>query len=215
MAEWQRRFVFDPPLSVSVNVAPRHLVDAGLVQDVERVLRETGLRAVCLKLEVTEGSIMHDPEKSLATLRQLNLMGVGLEIDDFGTGYSSLSYLQKLPFDTVKIDRSFIRELGIGAESSEIVKAIVELARSLDMQVVAEGVETEDQLRVVTTLGCEYAQGYYFSKPAAAKTTLALMKEREELERSFALLRESQPNAASSAGRVPIGAGIPTEVGAV
>ncbi|MGD1070959.1 MAG: EAL domain-containing protein [Bryobacteraceae bacterium] len=199
MAEWHRRFVFDPPLTISVNVSPRHLVDAGLVEDVERVLGETGLGAACLKLEVTEGSIMHDPEKSLATLRRLNLMGVGLEIDDFGTGYSSLSYLQKLPFDTVKIDRSFIKELGVGAESSEIVKAIVELARSLDMEVVAEGVETEYQLRAVTKLGCEYVQGYYFARPAGANTTQALMKERDELQRGFAQLQELAPESGTRA----------------
>jgi EAL domain-containing protein (putative c-di-GMP-specific phosphodiesterase class I) len=129
------------------------------------------------------------------TLRRLKAMGIGLEIDDFGTGYSSLSYLQKLPFDTVKIDRSFIKELGVNAESSEIVRTIVELARSLDMEVVAEGVETEDQLRRVTTLGCEYVQGYYFAKPLGSKTTQTLMKERDALQRAFALLQASAPDS--------------------
>ena len=188
MAQWQRKFAFDPPLAISVNVSSRHLIDAGLVGDVERVLRETGLDARCLKLEITESSIMQDAEKSLATLRQLKLLGVGLEIDDFGTGYSSLSYLQRLPFDTVKIDRSFIKELGIGAESSEIVKTIVELARSLDMDVVAEGIETQDQLDTVATLGCEFVQGYYFAKPLGAPLTEELMQERSELQRDLALV---------------------------
>jgi EAL domain-containing protein (putative c-di-GMP-specific phosphodiesterase class I) len=198
MAEWHRKFVFDPPLTISVNVSPRHLIDAGLVEEVQRVLDETGLDARSLKLEVTESSMMHDPEKSLGTLRRLKLMGIGLEIDDFGTGYSSLSYLQKLPFDTVKIDRSFIKELGTGAESSEIVRTIVELARSLDMEVVAEGVETEDQLERVTMLGCEYVQGFYFAKPVGAKTTEALMKEKDELQQAFALLQESAADSADS-----------------
>jgi diguanylate cyclase (GGDEF)-like protein/PAS domain S-box-containing protein len=188
MAEWHKKFTFDPPLTVSVNISPKHLNDAGLVEDVERALYDTGLEARYLKLEVTESSIMHDPEKSIATLRRLKLMGIGLEIDDFGTGYSSLSYLQKLPFDTVKVDRSFISELGISAESAEIVRTIAELARSLDMKVVAEGVETEDQLQKVIELGCGYVQGYYFSQPASATTTQALMKESHELQRGFALL---------------------------
>jgi diguanylate cyclase (GGDEF)-like protein/PAS domain S-box-containing protein len=225
MAEWHRRFVFNPPLTISVNISPRHLIDAGLVQDVERVLGETGLPANCLKLEVTEGSIMHDPEKSIATLRRLKAMEIGLEIDDFGTGYSSLSYLQRLPFDTVKIDRSFIKELGVNAESSEIVRTIVELARSLDMEVVAEGVETEDQLRRVTTLGCEYVQGYYFAKPAGSKTTQTLMKERDELRRAFALLQASTPDSGETGlssqalsdqpldRPESIGAGVPEAVG--
>jgi diguanylate cyclase (GGDEF)-like protein/PAS domain S-box-containing protein len=191
MAEWHTRFAFDPPLTISVNVSPRHLNGAGLVEDVERVLAETGLDPGCLKLEVTESSIMQDPETALATLRRLKLMRIGLEIDDFGTGYSSLSYLQRLPFDTVKIDRSFIRELGTGAESSEIVRTIVELARSLEMGVVAEGVETEDQFQKVTTLGCEYVQGYYFAKPAPAQATEALMEERCDLQRAFAMLEQA------------------------
>jgi EAL domain-containing protein (putative c-di-GMP-specific phosphodiesterase class I) len=162
---------------------------AGLVEDVERVLAETGLDPRCLKLEVTEGSIMKDPETALATLRRLKLLNVGLELDDFGTGYSSLSYLQRLPFDTVKIDRSFIRELGVNAESSEIVRTIVELARSLEMEVVAEGVETEYQFQKVSSLGCEYVQGYYFAKPAPAQATEALINERCELQRAFEMLQ--------------------------
>jgi diguanylate cyclase (GGDEF)-like protein/PAS domain S-box-containing protein len=189
MAEWHKRFVFDPPLTISVNISSRHLNDGGLVEDVERVLRETGLDPKCLKLEVTESSVMQDPETSLRTLRRLKLMSIGLEIDDFGTGYSSLSYLQRLPFDTVKIDRSFIKELGAGAESSEIVRTIVELARSLEMDVVAEGVETREQLQTVTALGCDYVQGYYFAKPMGAPTTQALLATRDEMQRAFAALR--------------------------
>jgi diguanylate cyclase (GGDEF)-like protein/PAS domain S-box-containing protein len=191
MAEWHKRFLFDPPLTISVNISPRHLNDNGLVEDVERVLSKTGLDPKFLKLETTESSIMRDPETAIATLRRLKLMGVGLEIDDFGTGYSSLSYLQRLPFDTVKIDRSFIKELDAGGESSEIVRTIVELARSLGMEVVAEGVETGEQFRNVTTLGCDYVQGYYFAKPAGAETTQALMAARQELQRDFATLQEA------------------------
>jgi EAL domain-containing protein (putative c-di-GMP-specific phosphodiesterase class I) len=189
MAAWQKKFVFDPPLTISVNISPKHLNNGGIVEDVVRVLSETGLDPKCLKLEVTEGSIMQDPETALATLRRLKLIGIGLEVDDFGTGYSSLSYLQRLPFDTVKIDRSFIKELGVGAESSEIVRTIVELARSLEMEVVAEGVETEEQLQKVTALGCDYVQGYYFAKPVGAQTTQAVLATRVELQRAFAKLQ--------------------------
>jgi diguanylate cyclase (GGDEF)-like protein/PAS domain S-box-containing protein len=189
MAEWHKKFAFDPPLTISVNISSRHLNDAGIVEEVERVLSETGLDPKCLKLEVTEGSIMQNPEAALATLRRLKLMNIALEIDDFGTGYSSLSYLQRLPFDTVKIDRSFIRELGVSTESSEIIRTIVELAHSLEMEVVAEGVETEDQFQKVTSLGCEYVQGYYFAKPAAAQNTQTLLEARVELQRAFAVLQ--------------------------
>jgi diguanylate cyclase (GGDEF)-like protein/PAS domain S-box-containing protein len=189
MAEWHSKFAFEPPLTISVNVSPRQLNQGGLVEDVERVLAETGLAPNCLKLEVTEGSIMQDAETALATLRRLKSLGVGLEIDDFGTGYSSLSYLQRLPFDTVKVDRSFIKELGVSAESSEIVRTIMELARSLQMDVVAEGVETEDQFQMLAALGCQYVQGYYFSKPVNAPTTQILMVERDRMQRAFAAIQ--------------------------
>jgi diguanylate cyclase (GGDEF)-like protein/PAS domain S-box-containing protein len=189
MAEWHQTFVFDPPLTISVNISPRHLNDGGLVEDVERVLSQTGLDPKCLKLEVTESSIMQDPEAAIVTLRQLKHIGIGLEIDDFGTGYSSLSYLQRLPFDTVKIDRSFVKELGAGVESAEIVRTIVELARSLQMDVVAEGVETQEQLQKVATLGCDFVQGYYFAKPAGGESTRALLSTRDELQRAFAKLK--------------------------
>jgi diguanylate cyclase (GGDEF)-like protein/PAS domain S-box-containing protein len=195
MAEWQKSFPQNPPLTISVNISPRQLNQGGLMEDVERVLSETGLDAHCLKLEMTEGSIMQDAQLALATLRQLRLMGVGLEIDDFGTGYSSLSYLQKLPFDTVKVDRSFIKELGISAESSEILRTIMDLARSLQMEVVAEGVETEDQLHKLAALGCQYVQGFYFSRPTSAPVTQTLIQERDQMMRSFAALHEASQHA--------------------
>ena len=190
MAAWHRGFAISPPPAISVNVSPRHLRDAGLVEDVGRVLAETGLDPRYLRLEVTESSIMQDPEAALTTLRRLKLMHIGLEIDDFGTGYSSLSYLQRLPFDTVKIDRSFVRELGVSGESLEIVKTIVDLARSLQMGVVAEGIETKEQLRNLANLGCEYGQGYYFSKPVGAQTIQSGMQQLDDFQRSFAVLNE-------------------------
>jgi len=168
MAEWQRNFASVPPLSVSVNVSFRQLSDPRLAQDVECALAESGLDPKSLALELTESSIMGDAEQTLATLDRLKKMNIQLEIDDFGTGYSSLSYLQKLPFDILKIDRSFISELGNGNGSLDIVKAILELAHSLRLGAIAEGVETEEQLDSLRHLNCDYIQGYLLSKPVSA-----------------------------------------------
>jgi len=168
MAEWHRRFPSVRPLTVNVNVSSRQLGDSRLQGDVELALSESGLNPRSLALEVTESSIMENAEQTLATLDRLKAMNVRLEIDDFGTGYSSLSYLQRLPFDTLKIDRSFTRELGTGSDSLDIVKAIVEMAHSLRLEVIAEGVETEEELRQVRGLGCNYLQGFLFSRPIDA-----------------------------------------------
>jgi EAL domain-containing protein (putative c-di-GMP-specific phosphodiesterase class I) len=161
-------------LTINVNVSPRQLCDPSLVGDVEAALAESGLDPAFLALEVTESSIMGNSEQMLATLDRLKAMNVRLEIDDFGTGYSSLSYLQRLPFDTLKIDRSFIRDLAIGNDSADVVKAIVEMAHSLKLSVIAEGVETQDQLHQVRRLGCNCLQGFLFSKPLDAETAKQL-----------------------------------------
>lgn len=168
MAEWHKRFPSVRPLTVNVNVSSRQLGDSRLQGDVELALSESGLNPRFLALEVTESSIMGNAEQTLATLDRLRAMNVRLEIDDFGTGYSSLSYLQRLPFDTLKIDRSFTRELGTGSDSLDIVKAIVEMAHSLRLEVIAEGVETEEELRQLRGLGCNYLQGFLFSRPVDA-----------------------------------------------
>jgi diguanylate cyclase (GGDEF)-like protein/PAS domain S-box-containing protein len=188
MAQWHRGFAVDPALTVSVNVSFRQLGDASLVDEVRKALRESGLPPGSLKLEMTESSIMSNPEMAIGILRQLKEIGVGLEIDDFGTGYSSLSNLSRLPFDTVKIDQSFVKDLHASGESAEIVKTILDLARSMGMSVVAEGVETADQLGVLTSLGCDYAQGYYFSRPVDSEATQALLRERHNLQRAFSQL---------------------------
>ena len=181
MAEWHRDFTFERPPTISVNISARQLSDPRLLDDVQQTLFETGLDPRCLKLEVTESSLMGDPEIALRTLRSLKLMNIGLEIDDFGTGYSSLSYLQRFPFDTVKIDRSFVREMGERAENSEIIRTILDLANSLNMHVVAEGVETKDQVDRLAALGCDCVQGFYFSKPIIPQSVTQQMKERSML----------------------------------
>jgi diguanylate cyclase (GGDEF)-like protein/PAS domain S-box-containing protein len=180
MAEWHRRFPRIPPLTVNVNVSSRQLCDAHLIADVEFALAESGLNPAYLALEVTEGSIMGNAEQTLATLDRLRTMNVRLEIDDFGTGYSSLSYLQRLPFDTLKIDRSFVRDLSHGSGSMDIAKAIVEMAHSLRLEVIAEGVETEEQLCQLRELGCNYVQGFLFSKPVPAGAAATLYGETRE-----------------------------------
>jgi diguanylate cyclase (GGDEF)-like protein/PAS domain S-box-containing protein len=178
MAEWQRKFSHGAPLTISVNVSFRQLLDAGLVEDVRRVLAETGLAPGSLRLEMTESTVMTRTPEAIDSLRQLKELNIGLEIDDFGTGYSSLSYLAQLPFDTLKIDRSFVKDLGARGENSDIVRTILDLARSMSLNVVAEGVETADQAAVLTALGCSDAQGYYFSRPADATATEAAILER-------------------------------------
>jgi len=177
MAEWQKSFSPGHALTINVNVSARQLTDSRLVEDVEFALAKSGLSPKSLALEMTESSIMGDAEQTLAILDRLKAMKVRLEIDDFGTGYSSLSRLQRLPFDTLKIDRSFIRELSAGNGCLDIVKAIMQLAHSLRLEVTAEGVETDEQLRRLQDLGCDHIQGFLFSKPMDAGAAKQLCLE--------------------------------------
>jgi diguanylate cyclase (GGDEF)-like protein/PAS domain S-box-containing protein len=152
-------------LTVNVNLSGRQFSQGDLIEQVESVLSETGLSADRLKLEITESVIMENPEMAVDLLRKLEALGTHVCIDDFGTGYSSLSYLLRFPADTLKIDRSFVNALGKGGRERDIVGAIVSLGKSLDMDVVAEGVETEEQREILRNLGCGYGQGYLFSRP--------------------------------------------------
>jgi EAL domain-containing protein (putative c-di-GMP-specific phosphodiesterase class I) len=185
MAEWQERLAPEPPLTIGVNVSARQMSDPGFAELVRRVLAETGMDARRLRLEVTETSLATDSGQLLATLRALKRMDISMVIDDFGTGYSSLSYLQRLPFNTLKIDRSFTRELGAGDGSPEIVRTIIQLARTLKLKVVAEGVETADQVTRLTALGCDLVQGFYFGKPVDEEHTEALIRDRDALHPLF------------------------------
>ena len=180
MADWQKKFASGSLLAISVNVSSRQLSDSRLVEDVEFALAESGLNPESLVLEMTESSIMGNTEQTLAILHRLKAMKVGLQIDDFGTGYSSLSRLQRLPFDTLKIDRSFVRELSAGNGCLDIVKAILQLAHSLRLDVIAEGVETDEQLCCLRELGCDYVQGFLFSKPVVAHAAEGLCREASE-----------------------------------
>ncbi|MDP9350134.1 MAG: EAL domain-containing protein [Chloroflexota bacterium] len=144
---------------------PWHSQHPDLVAEVAGALGESGLRPSMLTLEITESAAMGDAESSIARLLDLKEMGVKLVIDDFGTGYSSLAYLHRFPVDVLKIDRSFVDGLGRESEDTAIVRAVIGLAHSLGLEVVAEGVETDDQAQRLRALGCELAQGYLFSRP--------------------------------------------------
>jgi diguanylate cyclase (GGDEF)-like protein/PAS domain S-box-containing protein len=161
---------------ISVNLSARQFDQADLAQRVRRVLEETGLPAASLRLEVTESSVLSDGAMALETMRALGRLGVGLHIDDFGTGYSSFDYLQRYPFDTLKIDRSFVEGIACDHESRLIVSTILDLARSFGMDVVAEGIEDAEQLEELKTMGCPCGQGYLFARPMEASAIDAMVR---------------------------------------
>jgi len=152
-------------IQIAVNISPRQFRDPNLVATIRRNLRESGLNPSTLEIEITETMLMGDVEAANTTIRQLHELGVRLAIDDFGTGYSSLNYLKKFPIDTVKVDRSFIMDIPESADDMAITSAVVAMAHRLNMEVVAEGVETQAQLDFLIEHDCEYAQGYLFAKP--------------------------------------------------
>ncbi|WP_260294170.1 EAL domain-containing protein [Sedimenticola hydrogenitrophicus] len=156
------------PFRMAVNVSPLQLRDGRIVPVVRRALEQSGLPPAMLELELTEGLLMEHPEEKEALLRELKGLGVTLALDDFGTGYSSLSYLRRFPFDILKIDRSFIRDLTTDPDDAELTLSIISMAHSLRLQVVAEGVETLEQLQFLQAHGCDLIQGFYFSKPLPA-----------------------------------------------
>jgi diguanylate cyclase (GGDEF)-like protein len=162
---WQLERADQSPLTVRVNVSARQLVENKLVDAVADALAESGFDAAHLCLEVTESVLIEDPESSTETLTQLKALGVQIAVDDFGTGYSSLEHLRRFPIDSVKIDRSFVRGLPDSSEDVAIVGAVIELGHALNLSVVAEGVETSDQLGNLQNAGCDTAQGFLFSRP--------------------------------------------------
>ena len=153
---------------MSVNLSPRQFQQPNLVEEVGGALRDGGLAATGLKLEITEGVLMRDVEATIKTLWELKKLGVQLAIDDFGTGYSSLAYLKRLPLDVLKIDRSFIKGIGHDAEDTAIVRAIISMAKSLHLSLTGEGIETAEQAALLRGWACEQGQGYFFSRPLDA-----------------------------------------------
>jgi diguanylate cyclase (GGDEF)-like protein/PAS domain S-box-containing protein len=154
-----------PPIVVSVNVSMRQFRQKDLAKSVAQLLQKTGLEAQYLELELTESLVMQNPQEAIATLQELKELGIKLAIDDFGTGYSSLAYLKRFPVDCLKIDQSFVNEITTAHDSTVIAQAIISLGHSLNIQVIAEGVESQQQLEFLCTHHCHEAQGYYFSKP--------------------------------------------------
>jgi len=167
-ASWHKANPDLAPVGISVNMSVRELGDRELADVVRRVLSATGLDPVCLSLELTEGALIEETESAFAALNELKELGIRLALDDFGTGYSSLGSLQRLPFDSIKLDRSFVERLGAEKVDNAIVSAVVTLAQTLGLTVIAEGIETEEQLAVVKALGCHHAQGFYYSRPVTA-----------------------------------------------
>lgn len=176
IAEWQRGLI--GAVEVSVNVSGHQLIEGDLIADIERILIETGVAPHWLEVELTEGSLMENTQHTIASLQRLRNLGVKISIDDFGTGYSSLAYLRRFPIDTLKIDIAFIREVTTNPQDAAITRTIIELAHSLSLQVVAEGVETQAQLAFLKDAGCDQIQGYLFSRPLPATTLERLLLER-------------------------------------
>ncbi|MCD7037207.1 EAL domain-containing response regulator [Pseudomonas sp. MAFF 311095] len=178
IAEWQQGPI--GPVEVSVNVSGHQLIEGDLIADIARLLKQHQVEPHLLEVELTEGSLMENTQHTIASLQRLHTMGVKISIDDFGTGYSSLAYLRRFPIDTLKIDIAFIREVTSNPQDAAITRTIIELAHSLNLRVVAEGVETQAQLAFLKEAGCDQIQGYLFSRPLPVETLERLLLERVE-----------------------------------
>lgn len=177
IVEWQRQHA-DKPLSISVNLSGKHFGHPALVEQINTVVAETGIDPAYLKLELTESAVMENAESAVLMLRQIKETGVQISIDDFGTGYSSLSYLHQFPIDQLKVDRSFVSAMEENTENGEIVRTVITLAKALGLKVVAEGIESIHQYHQLRVLGCEYGQGYLFSKPLPVHDIERLLADR-------------------------------------
>jgi EAL domain-containing protein (putative c-di-GMP-specific phosphodiesterase class I) len=175
--EWRRLFVNGSPLGMSVNVSASMFREEQAVERVKRIVGEAGIPPQSLSLELTERDCMDHEEATQAVLGELHQFGIRIHMDDFGTGYSSLSYLQRCSYDTLKIDRSFIQGIENGSQSTEIIKTIVGLGRILNMNVVAEGVESQGQIDALMSMECPEAQGFWFSEPVPASQAGLLLRE--------------------------------------
>jgi EAL domain-containing protein (putative c-di-GMP-specific phosphodiesterase class I) len=168
LSRWQQFFPSRPPLYVSVNVTWRQIADEGFARELGAILKRSGLAKDTLRLEVTESAVMAGAEAAEAGLKRLKAMGASLAIDDFGTGNSSLSQLARLPFDTIKIDRSFMTSVRQDAAGPKVLASILSLAHELKLAVVAEGIETDEDATLLRSLGCEQGQGFLFGAPMPA-----------------------------------------------
>ncbi|HKP87435.1 MAG TPA: EAL domain-containing protein [Blastocatellia bacterium] len=175
---WQEHYPADPPLTISVNLSGKQFLQPDLIKRIQEILNETGIAATSLKIEITESAIIENIDSAAEILRQIKALGIRISLDDFGTGYSSLSYLHRFPIDTLKIDRSFVSRMNL-PKNAEIVRTIINLAVNLGMDVIAEGVETREQIIQLTGLGCAYIQGYLLSKPADVQAMKELIEQTQ------------------------------------
>jgi diguanylate cyclase (GGDEF)-like protein len=187
LAKWQNLSPDYRDLIMSINISGKHLSNDELIDDVEHAIEVSGIAPNCLKLEITESVAMENAEHTISILNRLKQTGVQLSIDDFGTGYSSLSHLHRLPFDTLKIDRSFVYSVGENGENSEILQTIVSLAKSLKMKIIAEGIETESQLALLQFLGADYGQGYLLAKPQPRDEAEKMLRRKTQWLPNFEL----------------------------
>jgi EAL domain-containing protein (putative c-di-GMP-specific phosphodiesterase class I) len=178
MQTWQLKFPAVPSLKISVNLASKQLREPNFIKQLDSILEETGLEGSCLRLEITETMLMDNFKDTLDVLFSIRERNIQLSIDDFGQGYSSLSYIHRFPVDILKIDRAFVNRMNCDRENFEIVRTITTLAHTLGMAVVAEGVETAEQLQQLQTLGCEFGQGYFFSRPLDVPSATAIIPVR-------------------------------------
>jgi EAL domain-containing protein (putative c-di-GMP-specific phosphodiesterase class I) len=174
---WQKVAGSSNPLSVAVNLSGKHFAHPALVEQITTVIKETGISPQSLKLELTESAVMDNAEAAILMLKQIKETGVQISIDDFGKGYSSLSYLHRFPIDLLKVDRSFVSAMEENSENGEIVRTVIALAKALGLKVVAEGIESIHQFHQLRILGCEYGQGYLFSKPLPVKEIERLLHD--------------------------------------
>jgi c-di-GMP-specific phosphodiesterase len=177
LAQWRERHYAAADLTCSVNLSTGDLERTDLVEEVAALINETGLPPTSLKLEITESDIMRDPDRAAVVLRELREAGAGLSLDDFGTGFSSLSYLTRLPFDTLKVDRYFVRTMGANEGSAKIVRSVVNLGRELSLEVVAEGVENAAMARALMEIGCHYGQGFGYAPALSAQEAEVYLNE--------------------------------------
>jgi diguanylate cyclase (GGDEF)-like protein/PAS domain S-box-containing protein len=180
--EWQDQGL--PPCRMAINLSARQFGDRGFLEMVNRALDDTGLDPAMLEMEITESQVMRQTEGMIMLLNQLSEMGVHLAIDDFGTGYSSLSYLKRLPIRKLKIDQSFVRDITVDPNDTAIVVAIISMAKSLELETIAEGVETAGQLALLRSKGCRMGQGFYFSPPVSAPNLLDMLKQNNVYARA-------------------------------
>lgn len=176
-ARWRAAGLTRESFVVSVNLSPSHLAQKGIVDQLRTIIFESGIEPESLKIEITESALMQNAENTIKTLKKIKDLGPKISIDDFGTGYSSLSYLHRFPIDTLKIDRSFVSTMEDGSENGEIVRTVIALAKALKLNVIAEGIESIHQFHQLRILGCEYGQGYLFSRPVPVAEATKLLED--------------------------------------